>query len=265
VPASDVPPVDKPTLPDESVIGAYFGRLNELLDSDADPKSVAGTFAQQMKVEHFRSALETMTEMDRLHREMRSVLNEFTGRGYFLVNILTVEHLASAMKLYLISWHTMLDLVARLVNAVFNLGIADRDVTPRLVLANDHVKSTRLPAILAAYEQELPVKDLWKRRNDAVHRGRIPDPDVEQLLKERNTLDSRRYSPLTLSPISDEEYKNGTSALQARLTAMAKEKQSLWEQLHQQTIAMTSAVAGELAVKTVERHKREAIQEDSQH
>jgi HEPN superfamily protein len=257
VPAPDVPPIDRS--PDESVVGAYFSRLNEILEDDKNPKSVAAAFVQQLKAKHSISALETMTEMDRLYREMRSVLNEFTGRGYFLVHILTVEHLATAMKLYVISWHTMLDLLARLVNAVFNLGIADRDVTPRLILTNAHVKATRIPEILAAYEKALPVEDLRKRRNDAVHRGRIPDPDVEQLLKERNTLDSRRYSLLTISPISEEEYKNGTAALQTRLNAMAKEKQSLWEQIHQQTSAMTSAVASELAVKAIERLKREAI------
>jgi hypothetical protein len=32
------------------------------------------------------------------------------------------------MKLYATSWGTMQDLVARLVNAVLNLGTADRDV-----------------------------------------------------------------------------------------------------------------------------------------
>jgi hypothetical protein len=201
------------------------------------------------------SAIETMTEMDRLYREMRSVLSEFGGRDYFLFNILTVEHLATAMKLYVVSWHTMLDLLARLVNAVLNLGIADRDVTLRLIRANDHVKSTRIPEILGKYERTVPVKYLRERRNDTVHRGRIPDPDVEQILKERNTLDSRRYSPLTVSPISEEEHKNATSVLQAKLSAIAREKQSLWEQLLQQTFAMTCAVASELAVRAVERHK----------
>jgi len=255
----EVRPVDRPQAPDKTVVGAYFGRLNELLKSDKNPKSVAAAFVKQMNATHFLSAFETMAEMDSLYREMRSVLNEFTGRGYFLVNILTVEHLGTAMKLYVISWHTMLDLLARLVNAVFNLGIADRHVTPRLVLGNDHVKATRIPGILEAYEKALPVKDLRKRRNDAVHRGKIPDPDVEQLLKERNRLDSHRYSPLTLSSISEEEYKNATSALQARLNVIAKEKQAVWEQLHEQTVAMTSAVASELAVMAIERHNREAI------
>ena len=51
-----------------------------------------------------------------------------------------------------------------------------------------------------------------------------------------------------------------SSELQARLSALAKERQALWSQLHQQTIAMTTAVARELAIRTVERHKQAAIE-----
>jgi hypothetical protein len=177
-----------------------------------------------MGSKHFLSVLGTITEMDRLYREMHSVLSEFTGRRSLLFTVLTVEHLAMVMKLYVISWHTMLDLVARLVSVAFDLGIADRDVSMRLILNNDHVRSSRIPEILQAYEKALPMKDLRKRRNDAVHRGKIPDPDVEAMLKERNTIDSHRYSLLESKPISDEEHKNLLSDLQERLGALARAK-----------------------------------------
>jgi hypothetical protein len=93
--------------------------------------------------------------------------------------ILTIEHLAIAMKLYVISWSTLRDLLASLVNAVFNLGIADRDVKEHLVLHNRHVQSSRIPQILQAYDNTLVIKDLKKKRNDVVHRGKIPDDDIE--------------------------------------------------------------------------------------
>ena len=255
----DVPPADVSRLPDKTVVGAFFGTLNELLHSSENPKSFAAAFFRQTRSKHFLLAIETMAEMDRLYCEMRSILDEFTGRDHFFMKSLTSDHLAAAMKLYIISLHTMLDLVARLINSVFNLGIADSDVTPRLVLNNEHVKSTRIPEIIAAYEKGLPVKDLRKRRNDTVHRGRIPDPDVEGLLKERNTLDSRRHSLFETNRISEVEYQKGISALQVRLSAVSKEKQELWEQLHGKTIAMTSAVAREVALKTVERYKGGAV------
>lgn len=141
------------TRPDESVVCVYLAQLTKLLESHKDPKQIATALAQRMGSKHFLSVLGTMTEMDRLDREMRSVLDEFTGRSYFLARILTIEHLATVMKLYVISWHTMLDLLARLVSAAFNLGIGDRDVSLRLVLNNDHVRSSRIPEILQEYEK----------------------------------------------------------------------------------------------------------------
>jgi Cthe_2314-like HEPN len=257
--ASDTPPIAGSKKPDESVVGAYFGRLAELLDRATNPRDIARAFARQMGSRRFMSALETMAEMDRLYQEMCVALDEFTGRGYFLVTLLTVEHLAAVMKLYVISWHTMLDLVARLVNAVLDLGVADRDISLRLVLNNDHVRATQIPKLMAAYEAAVSISQLRKQRNDVVHRGKIPDADLDRLLKDRNSLDSRRHSPLTLSPISEEEYQKRRSELQSQLGTLAKEKHELWREVHQQTVAMTSAVAGELAVRMVERYGRDAI------
>lgn len=187
------------------------------------------------------------------------MLDEFTGRNDFLFRILTIEHLARVMKLYVISWHTMLDLLARLVSSAFDLGIADRDISERLVLSNDHVRSSRIPEIVREFRNGLPITDLTTRRNNAVHRGRIPDRDVEEMLKERNTIDSRRYSFLESSPISDEEYRKRLAELQTRLHALAKDKLEVWEKIHTQTVSMTSEVVRELAIRTIEFYKRTAI------
>ena len=258
--ANSVPAADEtPSQAENSVVDAYLARLNQLLESDKTSSEVAIALARRIGSKHFLSILGTITEMDRLSREMRSVLDEFTGRRSFIFRVLTIEHLAIVMKLYVISWHTMIDLVARLVSLTFNLGVADRDVTLRLILNNDHVKSSRIPGIMQAYEKTLVIKDLRKRRNDAVHRGKIPDPDVEAMLKERNTIDSRRYSLLESKPISGEEHKKRLSDLQERLGALAETKREIWETVHSQTIAMTSEVVRELAIKTVELYRKGAI------
>jgi hypothetical protein len=244
---------------DSSVVDTYLARLNQLLDSDKNPREIALALTQRIGSKHFLSILGTMVEMDRLYGEMRSALDEFTGRNSFLFRILTIEHLATVMKLYVISWHTMLELLARLIGVTFDLGIADRDITLRLILNNDHVKSSRISGILQEYEKALLIKDLRKRRNDVVHRGKIPDPDVEAMLQQRNTIDSHRYSLLKLTPISDEEHKKRRSDLQERLGALAETKREMWGNVHEQTLAMTSEIARELAVKTVELYRRGAI------
>jgi hypothetical protein len=201
-----------------------------------------------------------MSEIDRLCCEMESVLNEFTGRdahGMLVTGKLrTIENLAIAMKLYVISWSTLRDLLASLVNTIFNLGIADRDVKEHLVLHNSHVKSSRIPQIIQEYDNTLLIKDLKKKRNDVVHRGRIPDDEIEQIRKEWNTIDSRCYSRLEMNPISEEEHKRQISLLQQKLRALAKERQDLWSKHHQQTIAMLSEIAGELMLKTMDLYKQ---------
>jgi hypothetical protein len=103
------------------------------------------------------------------------------------------------------------------------------------------------------------IKDLKRKRNDVVHRGRIPDDDIEEILKERNTIDSRRYSLLEKNLISEEGHKRQRSLLQQNLRALAKEKQDLWRRHHQQTIAMISEISGELMLKTIDLYKKQAI------
>jgi hypothetical protein len=55
-----------------------------------------------------------------------------------------------------------------------------------------------------------------------VYRGKIPDEEVEQILVERNRIDSRCYSFLQENPISEEEHKKELSLLQERLAGLAR-------------------------------------------
>jgi len=259
--SSNVPDENMASLKRGSIVGAYFEQLNKTLESDKDTKQIACLFADRLGSEYFLAILQTMSEIDSLFGEMESALDEFTGRDIYAMfvkgKLLTVEHLVIAMKLYVISWSTLRDVLASLVNTVFNLGIADRDVKEHLVLHNAHVQSSRIPQILQAYDSTLAIKDLKKKRNDVVHRGRIPDDDVEQMLMERKKIEARRYSLLQLNPISEEEYKRESSLLRQRLRAMAKEKQDLWRKHHQQTGAMISEVAGELMLKTIDVYRQQ--------
>src|SRR5574341_1389975 len=91
---------------------------------------------KQVKPDKLALIFERLTFIDVILIVLTGIISILPMLNYD--RMLTIEHLGTAMKLYVISWHTMLDLLARLVNVVFNLGIADRDVTVRLVLNNDH-------------------------------------------------------------------------------------------------------------------------------
>ncbi len=252
------PNISENPLTKNSILGGYFGRLTTIIEAETDSKQAAVWFCQQLGSTSGIGILGVISEMERLCGEIESVLNEFRGRDLGLVKVLTVEHLAVSMKLYVISWGTLGDLLAYLINAVFNLGIADKDVKVQLVLNNSHVQSSQIPQIIRAYKKSSVVKNLQKKRNDLVHRGKIPDADIEQILWERNTIDSRRNSLLQFDPISEEEYRKQSSLLQEKLSVLAREKQDLWRAHHQQTTAMLSVIGGELALKTFESYRKQA-------
>lgn len=242
---------ETPSLVREDMVGGYLGQFNKMIDEEKQPKQFAILFASRIGSRYFLANLKTMYEIDRLCREMDSVLDEFSGKNLGLVKLLTIEHLAVSMKLYIISWSTLLDLLACLINSVFNLGIADRDIKLQLILRNSHVKSSRIQQLLMDYEKTLLIENLRKKRNDLVHRGKIPDEEVEKILVERNRIDSRRYSLLQKNPISEAEHKKELSLLQEKLAGLAKKRQDEWRKHHQQTIAMLSTISGELMLKTV--------------
>ena len=230
-------------------------QLTEMIESEEDTKKAASWFFQQLGGEHGIAILKLISEIERICREMDSLVNDFAGKDLLFAKVVTVEHLATAMKLYVISWSTLLDLLACLINEVFDLGMVEKDVKVQLALSNRHVQSSRIPQIMREYEKSSVIRDLKKKRNDLVHRGKIPDVDVEQMLAERNTIDSRRHSLLKISPISEEEYKKQRSLFQEKLGVQGKEKQEVWRKHFQQTIMMLSEIGRELASERFDLYK----------
>ena len=70
---------------------------------------------------------------------------------------------------------------ARLVNAVFDLGIDDRDVDLMMVFRNEHVRKSGLPGILARYRTRIKHDDFRRLRNEIVHRGILGDSDLVEI------------------------------------------------------------------------------------
>ena len=238
------------------IFGGYMRQLTELIESEEDKPKAAAWFFRQFGGEHGIAIFKLLSEIERISREMDSVINDFAGKDPLFVKVITVEHLATAMKLYVISWSTLLDLLAGLINEVFDLGIAEKDVKLQLVLNNRHVQPSRIPQIMREYEKSSVIKDLKKKRNDLVHRGKIPDADVEQMLRERNTVDSRRHSLLEINPISEEEHKKQRSLFQEKLSVQGKQKQEIWRKHFQQTSMMLSEIGRELARERFDLYKQ---------
>lgn len=246
-------------IPNEGILGGYMSQLEEMVEIEPDKKRAAIWVFSQLRDNRGLEILKIISGIEGVCREMETAVNELSGRNLGLVILLTVEHLATTMKPYVIAWSTLLDLLAYLINEVFDLGIAEKDVKLQLSLNNRHVQNSRIPQVIKEYENASVLRDLKKRRNDLVHRGKIPDVDIEKMLAERNMIDSRRYSLFKMNPISEEEYKAEKSLFQEKLWALGKQKQEVWEKHREQTIVMLSEIGRELAHKRFGLYQREKI------
>lgn len=114
-------------------------------------------------------------------KDLDAVVDEIRYLIELLPNLETYTPAMIAVKFYIVSWCTLSDVFAKLVNAVFDLGIDDRDIGLMMVFRNEHVKKSGLPEILARYIARIKHDDFSRLRNDIVHRGVLKDPELERI------------------------------------------------------------------------------------
>jgi hypothetical protein len=71
------PNEETPSLVRVDMVGGYLGQVNNMIDEEREPKQFAILFASRRGSRYFLANLKTMYEIDRLCREMDSVLDEF--------------------------------------------------------------------------------------------------------------------------------------------------------------------------------------------
>lgn len=246
-------------LPD-SIIGEYFDAITKALESATDRKEIAILLAKQvLSGEYGFDILRSLVQIDSLHKEIRIVLRGFEPRNVGLFKALTVEELILSVKFYVISWTTLLDMLAGLVNKVFNLGFADTDVKFDLILRNKHVVTSDLPAIFKNYSKALDMKAVKHHRNEIVHRGRIMDEEVKNSYEAQNVLHAKRYSLLRSNHISEDEYKKECAKQTEILFELALRKKATYEAHYKTTVKMIAEALSSLGQKAIELHKPNAI------
>lgn len=93
----------------------------------------------------------------------------------------TIPHAKVLLKMYRIAWVTLADVLASVINEVYELGYADRDIEFDRVLRNRNIQRTSIPAIFKKHRTELDYQTLSEERNDIVHRGRFDDPELREI------------------------------------------------------------------------------------
>jgi hypothetical protein len=87
-------------------------------------------------------------------------------------------------KLYIVSWITLADVVAVLINQVFDLGYHRKQIELGAILQNEHIAKTSLPTLVTQHGKDVQFQVYSERRNDIVHRGTWRDPEFDALQNE---------------------------------------------------------------------------------
>jgi hypothetical protein len=155
-----------------SAIGEYYGELTRLMEAEQEPKKLARLMTDRLAREYSMAIMVSLGEMDSLHREVCQILDDFSGKQVGLFSkYLTVDHLILLIKFYVVQWSTLTDITASLINKVFNLGLAEKDIRFGLVLRNSHVQKAGVAAIFKQHSKNIECDLFSRHRNEIVHRA----------------------------------------------------------------------------------------------
>ena len=242
-----------------SAIGEYFGELNRLMDASKESKKVARLIAGRLGSKYSTGIMNSLAEIDNLHKEVCQILDDFAGRKVGLLIYLTIDHLILLVKFYIVQWSTLIDMIASLINKTFNLGIAEKDISFGLVKRNWHVQQSDIMDILKNHGGDLEYDLFTKHRNEIVHRGKILDKDVLDLKIEWNHLYSKKYSFLVDNPITDDEYKTSSALLHEKTFKLATLKQTYYRNHYSKTLKVVAEMIKAMARKTIDLYEKDAI------
>jgi hypothetical protein len=87
------------------------------------------------------------------------------------------------LKLHTVAWSSLADVLAGVINEVFDLGYAERQVDLGALLQNRRVKAAGVLDIVKRHSKAVEYERFSILRNDVVHRARLDDPELELLEK----------------------------------------------------------------------------------
>lgn len=104
---------------------------------------------------------------------------------HYQVSMLTeVDSLVAArshLKLYIITWCSLSDVTANLINHVHEIGIDEKDFNLTMILRNARIKKTQLPAIFLRHKRAIDYVGYSEKRNDIIHRGVLNETQLREI------------------------------------------------------------------------------------
>ncbi len=241
-------------------LDTFFEVLNQELQAPENSTFKFEVDDQEWSFSYLGRIIMRVTEVSNIQDEIKLLLDRLGVQSQgFLVKVLSVEELFIGLKFYLISWSTLKDVMANLINCVLDLGIDEKDLSFGQLLRNQKVKSTKIPDICKKYSKKINIGSTDGARNDAVHRGTLADVEVTNLKKKKNRIQSKRFSLLKLKPISEDEYKKLMNEFNKELSNLVASKREEYKNHFKQTMSLNEEIAIELAKVIMKQFKKERI------
>jgi hypothetical protein len=162
----------------ERIIAIFFDTFNCEIENAGNALSALKGQNRDWSMAYIRRTMITSVEINSLQDEIELILSRLgvASKGPFF-SVFSIEELTVGLKFYLIAWSTMKDVMAMFINTVLDLGIAEKDVSFGMILRNEKVQKTNIPAICKKHAKPLKISYVDGARNDAVHRGKLMDRD----------------------------------------------------------------------------------------
>jgi hypothetical protein len=93
----------------------------------------------------------------------------------------TLPQVSLLIKLYVLSWVTLSDVLSNVINEVFDLGYGEQDVELGTLLRNRHIRATSIPRVVKKHTKSVKYDLFARRRNDVAHRGRLIDSELAEV------------------------------------------------------------------------------------
>lgn len=157
---------------------------------------------------HFFSLLMQIENAVELFSKYNYSKNDNVGRGF---------HLSYNYENYLIRIVSLNDRLLQMINAIFDLGIDDKDVKDRLIFNNSKVKKTGIQLKYKVFNKI--ISEFVADRNKIIHRHSLVTDEISRIEKLYHPVLTKSY----LVGKTDDEIQNFKYIRKTQLTKFIKE------------------------------------------
>ena len=168
----------------------------------------------------FQKSAALISEIERLENSLIYIGKFPSPRTYEKKGIHQFSWLEYHYSYFVVTYHSLFDTALILTNAVFQLGIRDKDCKPFIIKSNEWVKNTPVKTALNALEKN--ISNYGTIRHLFVHRGELPDvkdtteSDMLDVLKVYSTT-HQHSEPIVPPYVLDLAFKHESKKIVVKL------------------------------------------------